>query len=85
MPMDPGSAVRRGEMPMAQMPMDPGSAVRRGSNARWAQMNQWDYTELSRPMARQGLRLPSLDGDDLRPIKWCNHNGHAANDRRRHH
>jgi hypothetical protein len=30
MPMDPGSAVRRGEMPMAQMPMDPGSAVRRG-------------------------------------------------------
>jgi hypothetical protein len=30
MPMDPGSAVREGEMPMPQMPMDPGSAVRRG-------------------------------------------------------
>ena len=28
MPMDPGSAVREGEMPMPQMPMDPGSAVR---------------------------------------------------------
>jgi hypothetical protein len=26
MPMDPGSAVREGEMPMPQMPMDPGSA-----------------------------------------------------------
>ena len=28
MPMDPGSAVRDGEMPMPQMPMDPGSAAR---------------------------------------------------------
>jgi hypothetical protein len=28
MPMDPGSAVREGEMSMPQMPMDPGSAVR---------------------------------------------------------
>jgi hypothetical protein len=28
MPMDPGSAVREGEMPMPQMPMDPGSAAR---------------------------------------------------------
>ena len=28
MPMDPGSAVREGEMSMTQMPMDPGSAVR---------------------------------------------------------
>ena len=26
--MDPGSAVRGGEMPMSQIPMDPGSAVR---------------------------------------------------------
>ena len=28
MPMDQGSAVREGEMPMARMPMDPGSAAR---------------------------------------------------------
>jgi hypothetical protein len=28
MPMDPGSAVREGEMPMPRMPMDPGSAAR---------------------------------------------------------
>jgi hypothetical protein len=55
MPMDPGSAVREGEMPMPQMPMDPGSAVRRG------EMPMAQMPMDPRSAARQS-ELPSLDG-----------------------
>ena len=55
MPMDPGSAVREGEMPMPQMPMDPGSAVREG------EMPMAQMPMDPRSAARQS-ELPSLDG-----------------------
>ena len=65
MPMDPGSAVRGGEMPMGNMPMDPGSAVRRGEMP----MGEMPMGEM--PMdpgsAVRGREMPSQDGETYSP------------------
>jgi hypothetical protein len=88
MPMDPGSAVREDQwMPMRRDGRDAnatvqGSAVRRGEMSMGCPRVGGSPTDTAQPRWRD---LQPVKRRDLQPIKWCKHNGHAANDRRRHH
>ena len=67
MPMDPGSAVREGEMPMPQMPMDPGSAVRRGEMP-------MPRMQMDPGSAVRQQTLPSQDGVTYSPSSGVTYN-----------
>jgi len=67
MPMDPGSAVREGEMPMPQMPMDPGSAVRRGEMS-------MPRMQMDPGSAVRQQTLPSQDGVTYSPSSGVTYN-----------
>ena len=67
MPMDPGSAVREGEMSMPQMPMDPGSAVRRGEMS-------MPQMQMDPGSAVRQQTLPSQDGVTYSPSSGVTYN-----------